>query len=1074
LTNKKLESLAYRLKDITSLRNLFSELNFDFIDKPVNKDNWNDEQKKIVDDAKIIAGKNDYHIFYIQTNTDSSKLWKEISSKIIKDNHGLCMVCSHNPNGLKWMFSSLSKEFSKSFSETRHVPIDIKPNIGVPNTFVDFLEKIRIHENITSTSIVSQTSNAFDSFALEIHDELTVNVFDALKILSEGIISNKSNDLVLSEQTLEEIRGPTFILLYRIIFILFAEDRGIFPTDQKIYHEKFSFKWLKQEWILKSENQKKIPEYGVQERLWGFFRLIELGSEDLGHDPKEFFMRAYYGRLFDKKINSKLDKWKINNQFILDAISLLTRTNDKKGNYFFLDYSALEIRHLGSIYEHLLEYHLTIENEKIAELPNAKDRKSSGSYYTPKHIVEYIVKNSIEPQIEKIIKENPVKEIQIEKILSLKIIDPAMGSGHFLVGAVEYMATRICEIDSTNGEILEHEYVERKRDVVRRCIYGVDFNPLSVDLARLSLWLETLSSDKPLSFLSAHLKTGNSLIGSNLQSIFEKQTTLFESEKGRSVFKKNLKKFLMFEGLEDDSTSAVKMKLEEYSKMQSKGTIYYDLKFLLDCKIADNFGIKVPNLGDYRAKVGENSLDFYSNDIYTEVKKLSDKHEFFHWELEFPQIFYDENGQKLPDSGFDIVIGNPPYLQKNAFTDEEKKWLISNYPDNTTNMNTASIFITLSEQLCKKNSSYSMIVPKSLTYSKSWLNDRKRLQNDLIKLIDMGKAWKEVKLEQVIFIAQKNASEKSYSIYDFKEKKSTNIEKKIIDQVGILLSGITNKELDLFFKIKENSIPLGKISKTFSGIPYQSKLKPKGFIPAIGGNEVGRYKIKGEKGFFPKEFANSISEKLEQFKRPKIMCQRIVAHVTKPVSRIMLIGTYDENEIVGVNTVNCIYLENDKYDLKSILTILNSEVISWYAYHFIYNDAIRSMDFYDFFISKIPISNSLSTYQILLNFMSGCLLFLNKNSKFENHLDQFLFISNLIVFELYFKNESKSNLNDFLQKEILKTYKINEEISIKAIESFLDFFNSNEIKKQLTLIVNTPFFNETTNFMFQDNEFIKK
>jgi hypothetical protein len=1072
LVDKQLETLAYRLKDLSSLRNLFSELNFDFADKPVNKDNWNDDQKKIVQEAKIIASKDDYQIYYIQTNTDSLKEWKGISSKIIKDNHGLCMICSHNPSGFKWVFSSLSKEFSKSFSETRHVPIDIKPDIGVPKTFVDFLEKIKVSKDSTGTSIVSQVSEAFDSFAVQIHDELTVNVFEALKILSEGIILDKFNNLTLDEHTLEEIREQVFILLYRIIFILYAEDRGVFPTEQQVYEEKFSFKWLKKNWLLYSENQKKLSEYEVQERLWEFFRLIELGSEDLGYDSKEFFMRAYYGRLFDRKINSKLDKWKIKNEYLLKAVSLLTRTHDKKGNYFFLDYSALETRHLGSIYEHLLEFHLTVKNNKIAKLPDVKDRKSSGSYYTPKYVVDYIVKNSIEPLIISIIKKNSEKQIQIENILSLKILDPAMGSGHFLVGAVEYMATRLCEIEFE--EVTEHDYIERKRDVLRRCIYGVDINPLSVDLARLSLWLETLSSDKPLSFLSAHLKTGNSLIGTNLQSIFEKQTTLFESEKGRSVFKKNLKKFLMFEGLEDDSSSAVKMKLEEYSKMQSKGTIYYDLKFLLDCKIAESFGINVPNLGDYRAKIGENSLDFHFDDNYQKIKQLSDSMNFFHWDLEFPQIFYDENGEKISNLGFDVVIGNPPYLQKKAFTDEEKKWLRLQYPNNTTNMNTASLFITLSKKLCKKKSNYSMIVPKSLTYSKSWLNDRKELQEDLIKLSDVGKAWKEVKLEQVVFIAQKNSSKNTYSIYDFKEKRSTDIEKKIIDQVEILLSGITNKELNLFFTIKENSIFLGTIAKTFSGIPYQSKLKPTGIIPAIGGNEVGRYKIKGKKGFFEQKFVNLISKKLEQFEQPKIICQRIIAHVQNPVNRIMLTSTYDENKIVGVNTVNCIYLEDVQYDLKSILTILNSEVISWYAYHFIYNDAIRSMDFYDFFISKIPISKTLSNYQVLLNFMCECLLFINRNSKYERHLEQFILISNLIVFELYFKNETKSNLNDFLLKDVSKTHKINDIVSIEIIESFLDIFNLDEIKKQSILIVNTSFFNETTNFMFQNNKFNKK
>ena len=369
--------------------------------------------------------------------------------------------------------------------------------------------------------------------------------------------------------------------------------------DNKTYYDEFSIKWLKKHRIL---NTSKAEEYSVLDRLSKFFRLIELGSEDLGYDSEQFFMKSYYGRLFDRKIHSKLDQWKIKDKYLLYAISLLTRTRDKNENYFFLDYSALETRHLGSVYEHLLEYHLTIKDKKIADLPDAKDRKTSGSYYTPQHIVDYIVENTVGPLIDDIIKKNS-KDEQIDKILELNILDPAMGSGHFLIGVTNYMAKRICDIEY-GDKATESVFVERKRDVVRRCVYGVDLNPLAVDLAQVSLWLETLSSEKPLSFLSAHLKSGNSLIGSSIDLILDKQTTLMESTKGRSQFKKTIKDFIMLEQLEDDTASAVKTKTVKYQNIQSMGTIYYDLKFLLNAKVAKDFGIDVPPIGDYIAKIG--------------------------------------------------------------------------------------------------------------------------------------------------------------------------------------------------------------------------------------------------------------------------------------------------------------------------------------------------------------------------------------------------------------------------------------------------------------------------------------
>jgi len=141
---QKLESDAYRLKDLQSLRNLFAHLNFDYEDNPVDKQTWNQELKDIVVESRIVARKDNYFVFYIKTNSDIIKDWKKVATRIISDNNGFCLVCSHNPTGFQWIFSNLSKEFSKSFSETRHIPIEIKPNMGVPKPFLEFLEAIRV------------------------------------------------------------------------------------------------------------------------------------------------------------------------------------------------------------------------------------------------------------------------------------------------------------------------------------------------------------------------------------------------------------------------------------------------------------------------------------------------------------------------------------------------------------------------------------------------------------------------------------------------------------------------------------------------------------------------------------------------------------------------------------------------------------------------------------------------------------------------------------------------------------------------------------------------------------------
>ena len=958
MTNKKLENLAYRLQDMNSLRDLFSELNFDFEDKPVNKDNWNDEQKQMVLEARVIAKKKDYKIYYIQTDTDSLKQWKGISSKIIKDNQGFCMVCSHNPGGFKWVFSSLSKEFSKSFSETRHVPIDIKPNVGVPKTFVDFLEGIRIGKDSAAISIISQISSAFDTFAIQIHDELTVNVFEALKILAEGIISDKSNNLTLNEQVLTDIREPTFILLYRIMFVLYAEDRSIFP-EEKFYYDNFSLKWIKNNWILKSDHS--VEEYMVQKRIQKLFRLIEIGSEELDYKPEEFFMRSYYGRLFDRKIHSKLERWNIPNKNLLDAIGLLTRTCDKKGNYFFLDYAALETRHLGAIYEHLLEYHLTVKDGKVDDLPNPKERKSTGSYYTPQYIVDYIVENTVGPLIDNIVKNTDDPSEQIDNILDLNVLDPAMGSGHFLVGATNYIAKRICQIEY-GEDVTEQAFVERKRDVARRCVYGVDINPLAVDLASVSLWLETLSSEKPLSFLSAHLKSGNSLIGSSINGILEKQTTLIESARGRTQFKKIVRDFIMLETLDDDTAQTVKAKTVKYTNMQEKGTTHYKLRVMLDAKVAKLFGIDVPPIGDFVHKIGEGSLDFYSDKRWRSVEKVSEEHSFFHWDLEFLDIFYGEDGKRKKNPGFDAVVGNPPYF--NLTSDHILK-KISDYNELKHGvLNSAALFMKKGMNLlCKddKEGFLGFIIPKSFLIIDSWKHIRDFiLDKIIISVNDVGKQWKNVGLEQVIIVVKNKSRNDKTPTNVLTDFKLVNvIPQRWFKEHGGILTGLNKEMQRIVDKMENKSVKLATIAAMPRGayVPKSEYIqKSKNSCHVLGGTNVERYLIKNGNKRKPNRYLTINDPKLKSkqkiFEKKGIIYQRLTSSVPK------IVATIENKKRPTDDTLHNLIITDNDYSYNEIAAILNSDLMTFYLRYAIINNSTLTIDLDVGYMGKIPIKRS--------------------------------------------------------------------------------------------------------------------
>jgi hypothetical protein len=280
-----------------------------------------------------------------------------------------------------------------------------------------------------------------------------------------------------------------------------------------------------------------------------------------------------------------------------------------------VDYSSLEIRHLGSIYEGILEYRLKVSTREMAAvkdkgkelwLPSGEvgkrkildrvqageiflatdkgERKATGSYYTPDYIVKYIVKNTIEPVIQK--KKEEWGGVAgsghfADFILSIKVLDPAMGSGHFLVEATDQLARWLVQAWATarpeeaeSTEVAEQDIHWARREVVRNCIYGVDQNPMAVELAKLSLWLTTVASNKPLSFLDHHLRCGNSLIGAELEKLTvlpgaraEEQPPLWGFVL-KSHTDSLLKNYSRMDALPDDNLQMVKWKEDQFRQIK--------------------------------------------------------------------------------------------------------------------------------------------------------------------------------------------------------------------------------------------------------------------------------------------------------------------------------------------------------------------------------------------------------------------------------------------------------------------------------------------------------------------------
>jgi type II restriction/modification system DNA methylase subunit YeeA len=568
-------------------------------------------------------------------------------------------------------------------------------------------------------------------FAEELGEDLQENIYEAIRVLSEGFLQYSGNDL--DESDLGLVHDSSLIYLYRIIFVLYteAEGRDLLDTDNRIYEENYSINTLKQ--AVAEELDSDSPKYkdwqtNIGDRLDELFQLIDQGSKQQGIPEKDLYIPAYNGGLFrtdpdedDSDEARFLANHEVGDAHLARVIELLTRSanagNGTTGEgKIFVDYSSLDVRHLGSIYEGLLEYQLNVAEKDLAVddeeyvpaeegdevvieegdiylTTDSGERKATGSYYTPEYVVEYIVENTLGPLVDDIRKDLAGQTAHGEggfagefadRIFELKVLDPAMGSGHFLTSAVDYLAREIIDAQEKQAAQEGIETVDEERDinwarrqVAQRCIYGVDLNPLAVELSKVSLWLRTLAAEQPLAFLDHHLKTGNSLVGSDIETVLDNGDPDNGTEEGQLTLQESFDRTRQqalehvtdqFEDLlaiDNETLSDIK-KMEAVYEEVRDDPLYQHLIAMANVHTAERFGLDVP--GDAYKRMAEALRDdswesIEGQDWYRSAQEMADDERFFHWELEFPIAFYEQDGERKEDGGFDAVIGNPPYVK---------------------------------------------------------------------------------------------------------------------------------------------------------------------------------------------------------------------------------------------------------------------------------------------------------------------------------------------------------------------------------------------------------------------------
>ncbi len=543
------------------------------------------------------------------------------------------------------------------------------------------------------------------------------------------------------------------------------------------------------------------------------------------------------------------------------------------------EFSVLPADILGQVYEQFLGkvIRLTAGHQaKVEEKPEV--RKAGGVYYTPTYIVDYIVNQTVG----KLCENKTPKEVA-----KLRVLDPACGSGSFLLGAYQFLLDWHREWHTQNDpeksargknpavvQTASGEWrlttPERKRILLNN-IYGVDIDAQAVETTKLSLLLKVLEGEtaetigqnlrlfqeRALPDLANNIKCGNSLIGHDL---YEQQRLAF---------------------FEDED------------------------------------------------KIRINAFD---------------------WKDEFAAI--------MKVGGFDAVIGNPPY--GGELSAEERKYLTYKFNVGTTD--TAALMMIQAQKLGgTRGGLSSMIVPKPFTYSSNWQQIRLRLLPELTELVDVGKVWKEVKLEQIIYRLHHEQEVEAYrsAFREAREIKPLGeIQKSGCHHFGFILNGINQDELKIGLLMSAGKLRLGQLIQNIRGGMFQQSVsKHHGKFAAIGGKQIGRYSIQSQKGYISAKADLSENAIIEP---DSLLVQNIVAHITSPRDHIKIIGTIATTQIAEtcriLDTVN--QIKNlSEFSSHYLLGLLLSKPLNWYVYRFIYAKAIRTMHFDGPVSDRIPIPN---------------------------------------------------------------------------------------------------------------------
>lgn len=903
------------------------------------------------------------------------------------------------------------------------------------------------------TPLIQRARTGSSEYSLGLSEDLKGRVFEALRLCIEGFFSLEENELD-PKKDIEVCREQSLIFLYRVLFIMYAEDRTLLPyRSNKNYTANQSLGRLRDqiaEHLDQFANQRFSDFSRSESAIWSdlvaLFDLVNSGKQTYG-------VWSFNGGLFDPEKNPFLNKNVLPDWYLARMIDQLSRSRDPshpERGLFRVDYRDLAIQHLGSIYEGLLEMHPRFADEPIVALKkkgvNAKEeiyqpaskpipkgfeemgirynqgdiflqnekgeRRNYGSYYTPDQIVDHLIQeiigglckditNQIKAEIETCekalmraddLEKHSLKE-QISQLcgqfddraLKLRILDPAMGSGHFLIRACQFLAEEIAtnpytsdpEADLLVGE--ESTLGFWKRRVAESAIFGVDVNPMAVELAKVALWLETIGHDLPLGFLDHRIRCGDSIVGGKISNF---GTLPYAPQIIKNVYKESFTKIVpqflralkKIGGVSSTKAKDVKKKEQVYTSKVAKGV--RDFKTIADIWCSDFFlnkdtqidQLEYANLLDTLLKNKPLPNAPSINRIVAILKK--ENRSFFHWEPEFPDVFFDDNGRRA-DEGFDAIIGNPPYdvlAEKELGVDLSglKSYLeheVEYAPASRGKNNLYKLFVCRALNLLRDGGRLGFIVPMALLGDDQAADVRREIiKQGIFKNIHSfpqkdnphRRVFKDAKLSTTVFTAIKTMDDQAkkgsfesnvhpaqYIVDSSPRLTLTTEDIPLYDPTNFVIVSCGQEDWDIATRIMSSGRlgRLGDFCESFQGEVNETNNKidvsesPKTGPPILRGSNICLYAVRqasqgtdlflNEKSFLRgKKKQSKAYDALEtrvgfQRSSPQNNFRRIIATLINP-------GFY------CFDTVSYVPSSKSVHPLAFLMGLLNSKLIDWY------------------------------------------------------------------------------------------------------------------------------------------------